>query len=66
MPAVSKSQQAAMGMALAARKGEMKVSDLKGAALEIYKSDMTDKEIEDFAATKRKSLKEALREALET
>lgn len=68
MPAVSKAQQAVMGMALAARRGEMKVSELSDAALKIYKSDMTDKQIEDFASTskeglpkhKMKSLKESI------
>ena len=48
MPATSKKQATAMRMALAARKGDLEVSKLKGAALEIYKSDMTNKEIEDF------------------
>jgi len=52
MPAVSKEQQKAMCMALAARKGDLKVKDLKGAALEIYKSDMTDEQIEDFTVLK--------------
>ena len=52
MPAVSKKQQTAMCMALAARKGELEVSKLKGAALEIYNSDMTNKEIEDFTVLK--------------
>ena len=56
MPAVSKAQQAVMGMALAARRGEMKVSELSGAALKIYKSDMTDKQIEDFASTSKEGL----------
>ena len=68
MPAVSKAQQAVMGMALAARRGKMKVSELPDAALKIYKSDMTDKQIEDFASTskeglpkhKMKSLKESI------
>ena len=68
MPAVSKAQQAVMGMALAARRGEMKVSELSDAALKIYKSDMTDKQIEDFVSTskeglpthKMKSLKESI------
>jgi len=68
MPAVSKEQQAVMGMALAARRGEMKVSELSDTALKIYKSDMSDKEIEDFASTpkdglpkrKMKSLKESI------
>lgn len=56
MPAVSKAQQAVMGMALAARRGEMKVSELSDAALKIYKSDMTDKQIEDFASTDKEGL----------
>ena len=56
MPAVSKAQQAVMGMALAARRGEMKVSELSDAALKIYKSDMTDKQIEDFASTSKEGL----------
>mgnify|MGYP002516429209 CR=1 FL=1 len=48
MPAKSKAQKTAMCMALAARKGDLDVSKLKGAALEIYNSDMTNKEIEEF------------------
>lgn len=48
MPAKSKAQQTAMRMALAARKGDLEVSKLKGAALDIYNSDMTNKEIEEF------------------
>ena len=48
MPAKSKAQKTAMCMALAARKGDLAVSKLKGAALEIYHSDMTNKEIEEF------------------
>lgn len=52
MPAKSKEQQTAMRMALAARRGDLEVSKLKGAALEIYKSDMTNKEIEDFTVLK--------------
>ena len=56
MPAVSKAQQAVMGMALAARRGKMKVSELPDAALKIYKSDMTDKQIEDFASTSKEGL----------
>lgn len=48
MPAKSKAQKTAMCMALAARKGDLEVSKLKGAALKIYNSDMTNKEIEEF------------------
>lgn len=52
MPSISRHQQRAMCMALAARKGELKISDLKGAALEIYNSDMSNKQIEDFTKLK--------------
>ncbi len=55
MPAVSKAQQKAAGAAHAAKRGETKVSSLKGAAREMYKS-MTESQLEDFAATKRKRL----------
>lgn len=55
MPAKSKAQQSAAGMALAAKKGKMKVSELKGAAKDMYDS-MSKKELEDFAKTKRKGL----------
>lgn len=56
MPAKSKAQKIAMCMALAARKGDLEVSKLKGAALEIYKSDMTNKEIEDFTILKENNI----------
>lgn len=52
MPSTSIKQQRAMCMALAARKGELKVNQLKGAALEIYNSDMTNRQIEDFTKLK--------------
>lgn len=58
MPAKSKSQQRLFGMALAVRKGEMNRGDVWKEVLEIVDSDMTDKEIEDFASTKHKGLKE--------
>lgn len=58
MPAKSKSQQRLFGMALAVRKGEMKRSDVWKEVLDIVDSDMTDKEIEDFASTPHKGLKE--------
>lgn len=64
MPAVSKSQQRLFGMALAVRRGEIKRSDVNDAVLDIVDSDMTDKEIEDFAKTSHKNLKESLLEAL--
>ena len=62
MPAVSKSQQRLFGMALAVRRGERKRSEVNGAVLDIVDSDMTNKQIEDFAKTK--GLKEHLLESL--
>lgn len=47
----------AAGAALAAKRGEVKVSELKGASREMYDS-MTEKELEEFASTKRKGLPE--------
>ena len=64
MPAKSKSQQRLFGMAYAVRKGEMKRSDASEEVLDIVDSDMTDKEIEDFAKTKHKGLKEYVKEHL--
>ena len=59
MPAKSKAQQRLFGMALAVRRGEMKRKDAWKEVLDIVDSDMTDKEIEDFASTKHKNLKES-------
>lgn len=53
MPAKSKSQQKAAGAALAAKRGDMKKSELKGASKSMEKS-MSEKELEDMASTKRK------------
>ena len=53
MPAKSKAQQKAAGAALAAKRGEQKVSELKGASKSMYES-MTEEQIEEFASTKRK------------
>lgn len=64
MPAKSKSQQALFGMALAVRKGEMKRSEVNQNVLDIVDSDMTDKEIEDFASTPHKSLPQHLKESI--
>ena len=58
MPAKSKAQQRLFGMAIAVRRGEMKRSDADKSVLDIVDSEMTDKEIEDFAKTK--GLKEHL------
>jgi hypothetical protein len=53
MPAKSKAQQKAAGAALAAKRGDQKVSDLKGASKSMYKS-MTEEELDELASTKRK------------
>jgi hypothetical protein len=53
MPAKSKAQQKAAGAALAAKRGEQKVSDLKGASKSMYES-MTEQELDELASTKRK------------
>ena len=60
MPAKSKAQQALMGMALAVRKGEMSRDEVDDKVLDIVDSDMNTKDIEDFAKTKRSTLKEWL------
>ncbi len=49
----SKSQQKAAGAALAAKRGEVAVGELKGAARSMYES-MSEEELHDMAATKRK------------
>lgn len=64
MPAKSKAQQRLFGMALAVRRGEMKRGEVWKEVLDIVDSDMTDKEIEDFAKTSHKSLKECIMDAL--
>ncbi|MBN9471477.1 MAG: DUF3008 family protein [Bosea sp.] len=51
MPAKSKAQQKAAGMALAAERGEIPRSDLKGAS-KAMEGSMTEKELEEFASTK--------------
>ncbi len=53
MPAKSKSQQKAAGAALAAKRGDIKKSELKGASRSMEKS-MSEKELHDMASTKRK------------
>ena len=52
MPATSKAQQKAAGAALAAKRGEQKVSELKGASKGMFEL-MTEKELEDMASTSR-------------
>ncbi len=55
MPATSKAQQKAAGAALSAKRGDAKKKDLKGASKGMYES-MSEKQLEDFAHTKRKGL----------
>ena len=57
MPAKSKSQQRAAGAALSAKRGDSKVSELKGPAKSMYKS-MSEDELEKMAHAKRKNLPE--------
>jgi putative salt-induced outer membrane protein YdiY len=53
MPAKSKAQQKAAGAALSAKRGDTKKSELKGASKSMYES-MSEKQLEEFAETKRK------------
>jgi Protein of unknwon function (DUF3008) len=55
MPAKSKAQQKAAGAALAAKRGETKVLDLKGASKKMYDT-MSEGELEDLAQAERKDL----------
>lgn len=57
MPAKSKAQQKAAGAALAAKRGDMPKSKLQGASKEMERS-MSEKQLEEFAETKRKGLPE--------
>ncbi|MBC6981983.1 DUF3008 family protein [Caulobacter sp. 17J80-11] len=52
MPAKSKAQQEAAGIALSAKRGETPKSELKGASKSMYES-MSEKQLEEFAHTKR-------------
>ena len=62
MPAKSKAQQKAAGAALSAKRGDTKVSELKGASKSMYKS-MSEEELKEFAETKRKGMPEHKAEA---
>lgn len=53
MPAKSKAQQMAAGVALSAKRGEKSKRELKGAARSMVDS-MSEKELRDLASTKRK------------
>jgi len=55
MPAKSKVQQKAAGMALAAKRGELSPKKLRGSAREMYKS-MNERQLRDYAKTKIKKL----------
>ena len=51
MPSTSRAQQQAAGVALAAKRGEISKSELKGPALQMD-NDMTEDQLKDFAETK--------------
>jgi hypothetical protein len=53
MPAKSKAQQKAAGAALAAKRGDTNVSELKGASKSMFDS-MTEDDLDEMASTKRK------------
>lgn len=55
MPAKSKKQQQAAGIAYAAKKGEIPKSKLKGSAKDMHDS-MSKKELKDYAETKHDNL----------
>ena len=60
MLAKSKAQQKAAGAALAAKRGDQKVGDLKGASKSMHKS-MTEEQLDELASTKRKGKPEHVR-----
>ena len=53
MPAKSKAQQQAAGAALSAKRGERKVSSLKGASKSMYDS-MSKRQLDEMASSERK------------
>ena len=55
MPAVSKQQQKAAGAALAAKRGDIPRSKLKGASRQMVES-MSEAELDRMASVKRKGL----------
>lgn len=57
MKAQSRAQQKAAGVALSAKRGETKVSDLQGASREMYDT-MSESELEDMASTSHDDLPE--------
>jgi len=54
MPAKSKAQQQAAGIALAVKRGKLPASKLRGASKQMAK--MSEGDLRDFAKTKRKKL----------
>jgi Protein of unknwon function (DUF3008) len=62
--AVSQAQQKAAGIALAAKKGKLPKSELKGASKEM--ANMSKKELEKFAGTKHKGLPKKVTETAES
>jgi len=53
MPAKSQAQQKAAGAELSAKRGDTKVTKLKGASKSMYKS-MSEKQLDELASTPRK------------
>ena len=62
MPAKSKAQQKAAGGALSAKRGETSMSKLQGASREMYET-MSEKQLDDFASTKRKGKPEHVKQS---
>ena len=58
----SKAQQQAAGAALSAKRGDTKVSDLKGASRQMYES-MSEDELDEMASADRKDLPETAKDA---
>lgn len=55
MPAKSKKQQRAAGIALSAKRGRRSKASLKGSSRGMYES-MSERQLAEFAGTKRKRL----------
>ena len=62
MPAQSKAQQKAAGAALAAKRGDTPIDELKGASREMYDS-MTENELENLAETGGRKLPQHVRDS---
>lgn len=58
MPAKSKAQQSAFGMALAARRGDIKPEELTGSAKHLFKdSTLSNSQLEDYTKLQTPSTK---------